>query len=61
MRGLRSDYMYSVYKGDKEIAFGTIEEIAVQLKIKEDTVRFYGRPVYLRRTSENGRRLVKVE
>lgn len=53
--------MYSVYKGDKEIAFGTIEEIAIQLNVKEDTVRFYGRPVYLRRTSENARRLVKVE
>lgn len=51
--------MYSVYKGDKEIAFGTIEEIAIQLNVKEDTVRFYGRPVYLRRTSERARRLVK--
>ena len=56
---MRSDYMYSVYKGDKEIAFGTIEEIAIQLNVKEDTVRFYGRPVYLRRTSERARRLVK--
>ena len=53
--------MYSVYKGDKEIAFGTIEEIANQLKVKEDTVRFYGTPTYMNRTSENGRRLVKVD
>lgn len=53
--------MYSVYKGDKEIAFGTIEEIADQLKIKPESVLFYGTPSYVNRTSENGRRLVKVE
>lgn len=53
--------MYSVYKGDKEIAFGTINEIAAKLNVKEDTVKFYGTSTYMSRTSENGRRLVKIE
>lgn len=53
--------MYSVYKGDKEIAFGTINEIAAKLKIKPESVLFYGTPTYMNRTSENGRRLVKAE
>lgn len=53
--------MYSVYRGDKEIAFGTIDEIAVKLKIKPESVLFYGTPTYMKRTSENGRRLVKVD
>lgn len=52
--------MYSVYKGDTEIVFGTIEEIAVKLKIKADSVRFYGTQTYINRTSDNARRLVKV-
>ncbi len=53
--------IYSVYQGENEIAFGTIKEIAAKLGIKEESVRFYGRPVYLRRTTENARRLVKAD
>lgn len=53
--------MYSVYKGDKEIAFGTIEEIATKLKIKPESVLFYGTPTYMKRTSERAMRLVKCK
>ncbi|MEG2709218.1 MAG: hypothetical protein RR968_08780 [Vagococcus sp.] len=53
--------IYSVYKGDEEIAFGTIEEIAAKLKIKPESVKFYGTNVYKNRTTENARRLVKVD
>ena len=53
--------MYSVYKCQKEIAFGTIDEIAAKLKIKPKSVLFYGTPSYINRTSENARRLVKVD
>ena len=52
--------MYSLYKDDKEIAFGTLEEIASKLKIKVDSVKFYATPTYINRTSDNARRLVKV-
>lgn len=53
--------IYSVYQGEKEIAFGTIKEIATKLGIKEDSVKFYGTNVYKNRTTENARRLVKVD
>lgn len=53
--------VYSVYKGDKEIAFGTLEEIASKLRIKVDSVKFYATPTWINRTSDNARRLVKVE
>lgn len=53
--------MYSLYKGDEEIAFGTLEEIASKLKIKVDSVKFYLTPTWINRTSGNARRLVKVE
>lgn len=53
--------MYSVYKGDVEIAFGTLVEIAEKLNIKVESVKFYGTASYIKRTSENARRLVKIE
>lgn len=53
--------MYSVYKGDHEIAFGTLEEIAQQLQVKVESVKFYNTPTWKKRTSKNARRLVKVE
>lgn len=52
--------MYSLYKGEEEIAFGTIEEIASKLNINVESVKFYLTPTWLNRTSDNARRLVKV-
>lgn len=51
--------MYSVYKGDTEIAFGTIKEIAKKIGVKESTIRFYGTPSSKKRY-KNGLVLVKV-
>ena len=51
---------YSMYKGDKEIAFGTIEEIAKKLNISVKTVKFYGTPTYKKR-NKNGCVLEKGE
>lgn len=51
--------MYSLYKGEEEIAFGTIEEIAKKIGVKESTVRFYGTPSSQKRY-KNGLVLVKV-
>lgn len=53
--------MYSLYKGEREIAFGTIEQIAKQLKINVESVKYYNTPSWKKRTSENARRLVKVD
>lgn len=51
---------YALYKGEELIAMGTKREIAGQLGVLPSTVGYYGTPVYARRTSENGRRLVKL-
>lgn len=44
---------------DEELlAMGTKREIAEQLGVSASTIGYYGTPVYARRTSDNGRRLV---
>lgn len=40
---------YSLYKGDKEIAFGSLKEIAVQLGVEQRTISFYKTPTYKKR------------
>lgn len=51
---------YALYKGDELLAMGTKREIAEQLGISVRSVSFYGTPIYDRRTSKNGRRLVEL-
>lgn len=51
---------YALYKGEELLATGTKREIAKQLGVSPSTVGYYGTPVYARRTSENGRRLVEI-
>lgn len=40
-------------------SMGTKREIAEQLGVSASTVGYYGTPVYARRTSDNGRRLIE--
>lgn len=51
---------YALYKGDELLAMGTKREIAEQLGVSDSTVGYYGTPVYARRTSGNGRRLIEL-
>lgn len=51
---------YALYKGEELLAIGTKREIAEQLGVSASTIGYYGTPVYARRTSENGRRLVEI-
>lgn len=51
---------YALYKGEELLAMGTKREIAQQLGVSASTVGYYGTPVYARRTSDNGRRLVEI-
>lgn len=51
---------FVLYKGEELLAIGTKREIAEQLGVSASTVGYYGTPVYARRTSENGRRLVEI-
>lgn len=51
---------FALYKGEELLAMGTKREIAEQLGVSASTVGYYDTPVYARRTSENGRRLVEL-
>ena len=51
---------YALYKGEELLAMGTKREIAEQLGVSASTVGYYGTPVYPRRTTERGRRLVEL-
>lgn len=54
-------YEYALYKGDELLAAGTAREIADQIGVTEKTAFHYGTPTYQKRTSENARRLVRLE
>lgn len=51
---------FALYKGEELIAMGTKKEIAEQLGVSASTIGYYGTPVYARRTTERGRRLVEL-
>lgn len=51
---------FALYKGEELLAMGTKRETAEQLGVSASTIGYYGTPVYARRTSENGRRLVEL-
>ena len=51
---------YALYKGDELLAMGTKREITEQLGVSPSTVGYYGTPVYARRTTGRGRRLVEL-
>ena len=52
---------YAVYQGDELLAIGTLQECAEKLKVKPNTVLFYGYPYYAKRTTEKARRTIKLE
>lgn len=51
---------YALYKGEELLAMGTKREIAAQLGVSPSTIAYYGTPVYARRTTERGRRLIEL-
>lgn len=55
---------YALYKGEEMLAVGTIKEIAEQLGIAPDTVRYYSMPAYFKKCNgkmSNRRVLVKID
>lgn len=60
--------IYALYRGDECLSIGTIREIAKNLNIKENTVRYYSAPAYRRKVEKrkngkykNQRILVELE
>lgn len=56
---------YALYKGEKLLIIGTIEEIAKNQNVKRKTISFYGTPAHLKRCQKshigNYKVLVKFE
>ena len=53
--------VYALYKGDKFIGEGTLEELSQQTKLKKTTLMFYGSPAYKKRNHiGNNKILIKV-
>ena len=55
--------VYAMYKGDECLAVGTLIQLARDLNIKYNTLKFYLTPTYKKRSSKgkNRRELVRVE
>ncbi|HSH24199.1 MAG TPA: hypothetical protein VLA13_01475 [Massilibacterium sp.] len=52
---------YAVYKGDKFVTIGTVEELSKELGVKQETVRFYATPSYRKRKKENGNHIIVIK
>lgn len=52
---MKKEKEYYLYEGDEVIATGTIKEIAKKMGVKENTIKFYKNPSYLKRR-ENGKK-----
>lgn len=53
--------IYALYKGDKFIVEGTIEEIAKHQNVKKRTITFYGTKTSKNRGKGNRKELIRVE
>lgn len=61
-----SQEIYALYKGDKFLSVGTIKEIAEELNMNPDTVRYYGSGAYKKKLERrintvNAKILIRVE
>ena len=54
--------IYALYKGDEQLAEGTLDELAEKFNVKKKTLLFYQSSVHsIRRNKGNSRVLVRVE
>ena len=51
---------YSLYKGEKELAFGTLKEIAKKMNVGIKTIYFYKTPTYAKRVKKGKNRRVLI-
>lgn len=58
---MKPEIVYGLYKGDKFIDVGTVQELAQKLNVKKETILFLASPGHLRRAGPNTKVAVKVE
>mgnify|MGYP003398946097 CR=1 FL=1 len=52
--------IFAMYKKDRYVTSGTVEELAMYLNVNRKTVVYYTSDAHLKRTSENAIRLVEI-
>lgn len=59
----RKKGIYALYKGDKFIDLGTLEELAKKENVSKKTIFYYKTPAYKRKfkNDENRKVLIKIE
>ena len=50
-----------MYKGEECLGIGTIKELAKELNVKEDTIRFYTTLTYKKRVKKSKKRRVLIK
>ncbi len=53
--------VYAVYKGDKFLDLGTVEELSKKFKVKKETVWFWATSVNKRRAKKKRKIAIKIE
>ena len=53
---------YAIYKGDKFIDLGTLQELSEKLNVKPNTIYFYSTPTYRKRSKgKYGNKLIVIK
>ena len=52
---------FALYRNDKYLTEGTIEQLAEYLGVTVRTIRFYMNKAYLERTTENATRIIEID
>ena len=58
---MRRKSIYAIYKGDKFINLGTLDELAADLNISKSTIKFYTTPSYEKREHKNRYVVIKID
>jgi len=56
----RTSKCYAIYKGDKFLDLGTIQELAKRQKVSAETIRFYSSQACRKRAAANANRLIVI-
>ncbi len=58
---MKINKIYALYKGDEQLAEGTLDELAKIFNVKKKTLLFYQSPAHINRKKKNFKVLVRVE
>ena len=51
---------YAIYRGDKFLDLGSLEELGKKFNVKPNTIYFYSTPTYRKRTKPDGNNFIVI-